>query len=318
MRSIIIENSVPVLKEVDPARCGKNQVLVKNELIGVNNIDLYYMTGQYGAKLCGHEAYGTIASADNSDKFKVGDKVYYSTASACAYAEYSAVNQGLLIPVDDSINPLVLTAYGHKMLTSVMLFDYVYKVIQNKGILLHGADTPEGLIYTQMLAGYQPLIFATVLDSKNTDLVKESGAHFVYDYHNDDWADIILGKTKNIGIHAVFNHLPGDAKLKDSLRVLMYAAHFIHHLAPASMLPVMTLQELEHKSLFMTVASIFQYMNLNKQYLFDAFAQVLEALKEADLSAALDSVGRYKLEDVPSTILQKLQNNASEYMVIET
>lgn len=82
------------------------QVLVKNDLSGLNFIDTYYRTGLYKQPLpfvAGQEGGGTVVAVSSSvSDVQVGDKVVYSTMGT--YCEYTAVPAGKVIKVPDGIS----------------------------------------------------------------------------------------------------------------------------------------------------------------------------------------------------------------------
>ena len=86
----LIEAEIP-----DP---GPDQIIVKNNAIGLNYLDTYFRSGLYpwpnenSIKIPGSEGVGNVYSVgSNVKEFKDGDRVSYVTPVG-AYAEYASIN----------------------------------------------------------------------------------------------------------------------------------------------------------------------------------------------------------------------------------
>ena len=111
MRAVQVKEfgSSDVLKylKLDIPSVSDNEVLIKQEAIGVNFIDIYQRSGAYQVKLPftpGSEGSGVVENIgkDVSD-FKIGDRVAYSMFPG-GYAEYIAVSESNVVSVPDNID----------------------------------------------------------------------------------------------------------------------------------------------------------------------------------------------------------------------
>ncbi|KAJ0293749.1 hypothetical protein COL922a_014187, partial [Colletotrichum nupharicola] len=86
----------------------EGQLLVKNQICGINYIDTYFRTGLYPSEkpeVLGREAVGTVVAlgpGENPYNFQVGDRVAWMATSG--YAEYSAVPQLKTVKVPKEIS----------------------------------------------------------------------------------------------------------------------------------------------------------------------------------------------------------------------
>ena len=101
-----------VLRAVERARpiAGPGQVVIAIKAIGVNFVDLQHRAG---APVSDHsDAFhprdrsvrrGQTRSATASSEFKVGDRVAFAGPMPGTYAEYAALDAGLVVPVPDAM-----------------------------------------------------------------------------------------------------------------------------------------------------------------------------------------------------------------------
>eukprot|EP00656_Telonema_subtile_P049705 TRINITY_DN6240_c0_g1_i2.p2 TRINITY_DN6240_c0_g1~~TRINITY_DN6240_c0_g1_i2.p2 ORF type:complete len:164 (+),score=19.52 TRINITY_DN6240_c0_g1_i2:118-609(+) len=107
MRCFVSRDSLVVSEQRPVPEPGPNQVLVKVAATALNRADLLQRRGLYPppkgeTDILGLEASGTVVHS-NSQRWKDGDRVMTLLAGG-GYADYVAVDEGLLMPVPTSMS----------------------------------------------------------------------------------------------------------------------------------------------------------------------------------------------------------------------
>ena len=200
---------VPVLQE--------GQVLVKNEVSGINYIDTYFRSGLYSSpkpEILGREAAGTIvALGPNIDKYnlKVGDRVVWLGTSG--YAEYTAAPASKTIKLPDGLSEEDATASFLNGLTALTLTRETYEVKAGDWVLLHAAAGGVGFLMTQILKEIGARVIGTAGGPEKVALVKTLGADYVIDYRSDagkSWVETVKEITNGRGVDVVFDSVGRD------------------------------------------------------------------------------------------------------------
>jgi NADPH2:quinone reductase len=144
--------SVLRYETTDIPALGPNDVLVRQEAIGVNFIDTMVRSGRYPASLptvLGFEAAGVVEAVGSSHlSFKVGDRVgYFFTPNA--YADYNVVDASALVALPDDITTTQAGAFLAKGLTAWMGLRALHSLKAGESILVQGASGNVGSIVTR-------------------------------------------------------------------------------------------------------------------------------------------------------------------------
>lgn len=203
------------------------QILVKNNVSGVNYIDTYFRNGLYSAakpEVLGCEAAGTIVAlgtdSDNYHNMKIGDRVVWLGTGG--YAEYTAVQAAKAIRLPDSISDEDATASFLSGLTCLALSHETYPVQPGNWVLIHAAAGGVGLLMTQILKKLGAIVIGTAGGSEKAALVKSLGADYIIDYRSGeckDWAAAVDQITSGQGVDVVFDSVGKDT-WEGSLRVV--------------------------------------------------------------------------------------------------
>jgi NADPH2:quinone reductase len=131
---------------------GPNDVLVRQEAIGVNFIDTMVRSGRYPAALptvLGFEAAGVVEAVGSTHlSFKVGDRVGYFFAPD-AYAEYNVVDASALVVLPNDITMAQAATFLAKGLTAWMGLRALHSLTAGESILVQGASGNVGSILTR-------------------------------------------------------------------------------------------------------------------------------------------------------------------------
>jgi NADPH2:quinone reductase len=144
--------SVLRYETTDILALGPNDVLVRQEAIGVNFIDTMVRSGRYPAALptvLGFEAAGVVEAVGSTHlSFKVGDRVGYFFAPD-AYAEYNVVDASALVVLPNDITMAQAATFLAKGLTAWMGLRALHSLTAGESILVQGASGNVGSILTR-------------------------------------------------------------------------------------------------------------------------------------------------------------------------
>jgi NADPH2:quinone reductase len=195
----------------------EGQLLVKNNIAGINYIDTYFRTGLYPApkpEILGREAAGTVAAVgpgDNPYNFKVGDRVIW--LSSTGYAEYSAVPAAKTVKIPDGVSDETAVAAFLSGLTVLTLAKETYPVQKGEWVLVHAAAGGAGFLLTQVLKLIGAKVIGTAGGPEKVALVKSLGADHVIDYRSEegkDWPKIVKEVTNGEGVAVVYDSVAKD------------------------------------------------------------------------------------------------------------
>lgn len=191
---------------------GEGQLLVKNNISGVNYIDTYFRTGLYPSQkpeILGREGAGTVVTVGpgaNPYNFKVGDRVAWLGTSG--YAEYTAVPAVKTVKIPDGVTDEMVMASFLSGLTVLSLAKETYEVKKGDWVLLHAAAGGAGFLMTQVLKSIGAKVIGTAGGKEKVDLVKGLGADVVIDYRSEegkDWVSKVKEVTGGQGVDVVYD-----------------------------------------------------------------------------------------------------------------
>src|SRR3954447_11816604 len=142
----------------------KGQALVKIAAAGVNFIDIYHRTGLYKLPLPftpGGEAAGVVEKVGPGvDNIKPGDKVTW-TGHPGTYAEYQAVNAGILTPVPANLDLKQAAGVILQGMTAHYLTHSTYPLKSGDVCLVHAAAGGTGRLIVQMAKRLRARVIGT-------------------------------------------------------------------------------------------------------------------------------------------------------------
>ena len=195
----------------------EGQLLVKNNISGINYIDTYFRTGLYPSakpEILGREGAGTVVElgpGPNPYNFKVGDRVAWMTTGG--YAEYTAVPAAKTVKIPDEITDEDAIAGFLSGLTVITLAKETYAVQKGDWVLLHAAAGGAGFLMTQVLKSLGAKVIGTAGGPEKVALVKSLGADVVIDYRSEegkDWVKKVKEVTEGRGVDVVYDSVGKD------------------------------------------------------------------------------------------------------------
>ena len=185
-----------VLGETQRPALESGEVLIRVKAIGINPADAIYrnnpafITAIFGAErpvIMGWDISGEIVEkAGDTAGFEVGDAVFALLQNARGYAEYVAVNAGLLAHKPANITFEEAAAAPMAGLTAWQPLVHGMNIKKGDRILIHGAAGGVGHFAIQAARHLGAEVIATS-SAKNRDFVLSLGAARHIDYHTEDF-----------------------------------------------------------------------------------------------------------------------------------
>lgn len=218
------------LDDVPRPRPGPGCVLVRNERMGVNFGDLFFLRGEYivAPKLPdipGMEAAGTIVevAADVTD-LRPGMRVAYIGLGA--FAEYSVVRQGRILPLADHISLDQGAAFPIASLTAYHMLHTIHRLEAGTTVLVHSAAGGVGLAAVQLAKVAGARVIGTVSNADKAQAARDAGADEVIDYAAQDFGPAVRALTGGKGVDLILDGV-GKPTFETGLRCLAPFGHMI-------------------------------------------------------------------------------------------
>jgi NADPH:quinone reductase len=216
---------VLVLEEVPTPKPGPGEVLVHVHAAGVNPYDTYMRAGTYAVKPSlpytpGSDAAGTVEALGSSvTKVKPGDRVYTAKTITGAYAEYALAleSQVYLLPEKISFaqGAGLWVPYG----TAYTALHHHAHARAGEALLIHGASGGVGTAAVQFARAQGLTVIGTAGTQRGLELVKEQGAHHVFDHTKAGYAEEIQKVTGGKGVDVILEML-ANVNLATDLKLL--------------------------------------------------------------------------------------------------
>jgi len=195
------------------------EVLVRVHAIGVNFADTLMRQNRYAVTpplpvILGSEAAGVVeALGPGAEGFEIGQRVaapLFATPSGLgAYAEYVALESGLVAPMPDALSFEQAAAVMNQGLTALYLTRQAPP--NGKTVLVNAAAGGVGLLLIQLArrAGARTVIGAASTEDK-LDVVRSLGADIGVNYTQTDWVERVRAATDAAGPQIIYESAGGE------------------------------------------------------------------------------------------------------------
>ncbi|KAG9246062.1 hypothetical protein BJ878DRAFT_498688 [Calycina marina] len=273
-----------------------NEVLVKNEYVGLNYIDIYYRTGLYSAPLpqiTGREAEGTVVALGASTPgIKIGDRVAYLHESTGA--EYTAVPAAKVYTIPATIAPGVAAASLLQGLTALTLIREAHYVKKGDWVLVHAAAGGVGLLLVQLLKAVGARVIGTSSSKEKLELARENGVEFPVNYKDDDVVARVKEITGGEGVRVVFDST-GKDQFDNDLQVVTRKGSIVSFGNSSGKVPPISLDVLAAKNLKLLRPRLFNYITTREE--FERYTgELFEFITKGQLNVKIHET--YPLADV--------------------
>jgi NADPH:quinone reductase len=303
MKAVIISKTggpeVLELKDIKLEEPKANEVLIKNEAIGLNYIDTYHRSGLYPVELpsnIGMEGAGIIEKIDpDINDFKVGDKVAYASMPIGSYSTHRIFPTKKLVKVPDGIELEDVVTLMTKGLTVFYLLHKTYPVKSGETILYHAAAGGVGQIFCQWAKSLGCKVIGTVGSDEKIEIAKTNGCDHVINYSKENFADKVKEITNGEGVPVVYDGV-GKKTFDGSIECLKIRGTMVSFgNASGPLNPCNVTKSLAPKGLYLTRPSIAHYTTTRKE-LDEAANKVFEMFKTKKFS--LKIFKKYSLTEV--------------------
>ncbi|MBA3651629.1 MAG: NADPH:quinone reductase [Chthoniobacterales bacterium] len=219
------EPGVMELVEVPMLEPGPGQVLVRVEAAGVNPVETYIRAGTYARKPAlpftpGNDGAGVIETTGAGVKaFSEGDRVYLAGSNSGTYAEYCLCGVAQVHCLPEAASFAQGAAMGTPYATAYRGLLQRGAAQPNETVLVHGASGGVGTAAVQLALAHGMRVFGTAGTKRGRELVREQGAHEVFDHHASDYLAKIKDASGGSGIDVILEML-ANVNLGNDLTLL--------------------------------------------------------------------------------------------------
>ena len=212
-----------VWEEVQAARPGPGEILLRQTAVGLNFIDTYNRTGLYPLPalpaVLGREAAGVIEeTGEGVTGLRPGDRVAYAMPVG-AYAERRLIEADQVVPLPGGVEDRQAAAVMLKGLTAHYLLRRTYAVKAGETILVHAAAGGVGLLLCQWAAHLGATVIGTVGSPEKAALARAHGCEHPVLYKEESFVERVREITGGLGLPVVYDSV-GQATFMDSLDCL--------------------------------------------------------------------------------------------------
>jgi NADPH2:quinone reductase len=218
------EPEVMKLVELPQPQPGPGQVLVRIHAVGVNPVETYIRAGTYPRKPAlpftpGNDGAGVIEQAGEGVNLRPGDRVYTAGSISGTYAEYALCNAAHVHPLPATVSFAQGAAVGTPYATAYRGLFQRAQAKPGEKVLIHGASGGVGTAAVQLARARGLRVLGTAGTDRGREMLREQGAHEVFDHRAPDYLAQILDATSGLGVDVVLEML-ANVNLGKDLTIL--------------------------------------------------------------------------------------------------
>jgi NADPH2:quinone reductase len=209
------------LEDVPSLSPGPRQIVVQVEAAGVNPVETYIRTGNYGLKpplpyTPGFDAGGTVKAVGQAvSAFKPGDRVYTSGTVSGSYAEEALCEEAQVHPLPAKISFAQGAAVGAPYSTAYRALLQRGRAVAGEVVLVHGASGGVGIAAVQLARAAGLTVLGTAGSEQGLRLIGEQGTHHAFDHRTPDYLEKIRAVTDGRGVDVILEMLANVNLAKD-------------------------------------------------------------------------------------------------------
>ena len=231
MRAVVVSkfgdpSVLEIRRDVPIPRPSSQEVLIKVAAVGVNPVDTYIRSGNYGRLpelpyIPGNDMCGTVVSIGAEvNNFKEGDRVAsFLNCRSGSYAEYCAVNQDFLVRVPDGYDFQKGAALGVPFFTAYKALYIISAAKPNDTVLIHGASGGVGIACCQLAKSQGMTVFGTAGTKDGMELISSLGVDQAFNHKEDGYTEKIMKATGGHGVNVIVEML-SNVNLNEDLKLL--------------------------------------------------------------------------------------------------
>ena len=214
------------LEEVPTPRPGPGEVLVRIHAIGVNPVETYIRAGTYARLPAlpytpGNDCAGVVEQVGpDVTEFKPGNRVYTGgSLDGSTYAEFTLCKTAQVHPLPENVSLAQGAAMGTPYATAYRGLIQRADARPGEIVLVHGASGGVGTAAVQLARARGLRVFGTAGTDEGCKLVREQGAHEVFDHCAPDHFEQIMKATSGRGVDVIVELL-ANVNLGKDLTIL--------------------------------------------------------------------------------------------------
>ncbi|KAI9728238.1 MAG: NADPH:quinone reductase [Chrysothrix sp. TS-e1954] len=264
----------------------EGEVLVRNDIAGINYIDTYFRTGLYPCPsfpyTLGREAAGTlIAHGPGSYPSSLKQDSHVVFLATGAYAEYSAVSSIHTYALPGKVSSETAAASLLQGLTAITLIREAHHVESGDWVLVHAAAGGMGLWLCQLLKATGAHVIGTASTSEKRELASKAGAEVTLEYPESMGEDKFVAKVKELtggqGVPVVFDGV-GKKTFDTSLECVRRKGSMVSFGNASGAVDPFTISRLSGKNVKLMRPTLFNYIATREE--FERYTTELFALVE--------------------------------------
>jgi len=276
---------------------GPGEVRIRHTAVGLNFIDIYHRTGQFGTDtlplVLGVQGVGVVeATGAGVAAVGTGDRVAYVGLRG-AYAESRLAPADRLVVLPDDIGDVQAAVVLLRGLTAEYLLRRLYPVQAGDTILLHAASGGVGLIVCQWAKALGATVIGTVGSDAKADVARAHGCDHVIVYTRQDFVARVKEITGGEGVPVVYDSVGRDTFM-GSLACLRPMGMAVNFGTASGQVEPFPLQRLHHNSLIVTRPTLATWI-ARRSDLDAAAAQVFAVVRDGTVKA--EASRTYPLRD---------------------
>ncbi len=210
-----------VLEQVPDLRPGPGEVVVRIQAAGVNPVETYIRAGAHMIKPTlpytpGMDGAGTVLSiGEGVQRVKAGERVYTADSISGTYAEQALCREAQVHPLPKQISFQQGAALGVPYATAVRALFQRAHGLPGESALVHGASGAVGVAAVQLARAHGMLVIGTAGTDRGKQLVREMGAHHVFDHNSPNLPEEVAKVTGGRGVNIILEMLANKNLAKD-------------------------------------------------------------------------------------------------------
>ncbi|WP_242183558.1 quinone oxidoreductase [Sphingomonas sp. CARO-RG-8B-R24-01] len=195
--------------DVTLAPPGPGEIRMRNTVVGLNFIDIYFRSGVYPASLpcgLGSEAAGVVeAVGDGVMGLAVGDRVGTFGPTLGAYAQARNLAAATVFKLPDDIDDRTAAAVLLKGCTTEFLVERCARIEAGQTVLVHAAAGGVGHLLVGWLKAIGAIVIGTVGTEDKAAQARAAGADHVILHKQEDVAARVRDITAGAGVPVVLD-----------------------------------------------------------------------------------------------------------------
>lgn len=208
---------VLTLEQIPEPAADRGQVLIRNQMAGVNPVDTYVRAGNYARLptlpyVPGWDGAGIVRAVGTGvGRVRAGDRVYFSGTTAGrgqgGYAEVVCCHETQVHPLPPGLSFAQGAAMGVPYSTAHRALFHRAETQPGETVLVHGASGGVGLATVQLALAHGCTVIGTAGTDAGLRLVREQGAHHAVRHGRPEAGPEILAFTGGRGVDVIVEML---------------------------------------------------------------------------------------------------------------